>query len=70
MISDGDWVHVTSRRGSQFIIARALDGIEGNPDAALAALQAKLKCGTSCGSCAPEIKRMVWGRKGEIGLVA
>jgi assimilatory nitrate reductase catalytic subunit len=55
---------------SETEIGSALDGIEGDPDATLAALQAKLKCGTSCGSCVPEIKRMVWGRKGEIGLAA
>ncbi len=31
---------------------------ELTPDATLAALQAKLKCGTECGSCVPELKRM------------
>jgi assimilatory nitrate reductase catalytic subunit len=25
----------------------------------LAALQAKLKCGTECGSCVPELKRLI-----------
>ena len=31
----------------------------GTPDAMLAALQGKLKCGTNCGSCLPELKQMV-----------
>lgn len=36
---------------------------EGNPTGAdLATLQEKLKCGTSCGSCVPEIKRMLTGQ--------
>ena len=36
------------------------------PDArTLAALQAKLGCGTSCGSCVPELKRMLATRERE-----
>ncbi|MFD0666525.1 nitrate reductase [Ramlibacter sp. MAHUQ-53] len=31
----------------------------GGPDARLASLQADLKCGTNCGSCVPELKRLV-----------
>ncbi|AGU50721.1 putative nitrate reductase [Variovorax paradoxus B4] len=31
----------------------------GTPDERLAALQGTLKCGTNCGSCLPELKRMV-----------
>ncbi|BEP36451.1 nitrate reductase [Variovorax sp. V59] len=31
----------------------------GTPDERLAALQGALKCGTNCGSCLPELKRMV-----------
>ncbi|MCY1519833.1 hypothetical protein D9M68_545970 [compost metagenome] len=31
----------------------------GSPDERLAALQGALKCGTNCGSCVPELKRMV-----------
>jgi len=34
----------------------------GTPDAALAALQGGLKCGTSCGSCVPELKRLILTR--------
>ncbi|TFV87283.1 hypothetical protein E4K72_22580 [Oxalobacteraceae bacterium OM1] len=32
----------------------------GTPAAALAAVQAKLQCGTSCGSCLPEVKQLVF----------
>lgn len=31
----------------------------GTPDAALDSLQRQLKCGTSCGSCVPELKKLV-----------
>ena len=31
----------------------------GGPDERLASLQASLRCGTNCGSCVPELKRMV-----------
>ena len=31
----------------------------GTPDERLAALQGTLKCGTNCGSCIPELKRMI-----------
>ena len=36
-----------------------LAGCTGNADQRLASLQAGLKCGTNCGSCVPELKRMV-----------
>ncbi|MBI2311010.1 MAG: molybdopterin-dependent oxidoreductase [Betaproteobacteria bacterium] len=42
---------------SEHAIRQALDG-----GADLSALQARLKCGTECGSCLPEIKRMVAAR--------
>ena len=32
---------------------------EGSPEGRLEALQKKLRCGTNCGSCVPELKRMV-----------
>ena len=38
-----------------------------SPDAGLAALQARLKCGTNCGSCIPELKRIVRLRHGGKG---
>ncbi len=31
----------------------------GTPEGRLASLQAKLRCGTGCGSCVPELKRMI-----------
>jgi len=40
-------------------IDTALQHIDGSPEACLLALQTELKCGTNCGSCIPEIKRMV-----------
>ncbi len=40
-------------------IAQCLADVEGDPTARLAALQAGLKCGTNCGSCIPELKRLV-----------
>lgn len=41
----------------------AIEGVlarcEGSDDARLAALQGQLRCGTNCGSCLPELKRLV-----------
>ena len=37
-------------------IAGTLAGLDGDADARLAGVQARLKCGTSCGSCVPELK--------------
>ena len=39
-------------------IASCLAGLAGDAQARLSALQADLRCGTSCGSCLPELKRM------------
>jgi assimilatory nitrate reductase catalytic subunit len=39
-------------------IAARLAILDGSPARALVALQAELKCGTNCGSCLPELKRM------------
>ncbi len=36
----------------------------GTPEAMLATLQDKLKCGTNCGSCVPELKKMILVRSG------
>jgi assimilatory nitrate reductase catalytic subunit len=44
-------------------IETALQSITGTPDAQLLALQAQLECGTNCGSCLPELKRMVQVRQ-------
>lgn len=40
-------------------IVETLAHCRGTPDAQLAQLQERLKCGTSCGSCIPELKRIV-----------
>ena len=40
-------------------IATGLAQCSGNEDARLGQLQSALKCGTNCGSCLPEVKRMV-----------
>jgi assimilatory nitrate reductase catalytic subunit len=40
-------------------IVQCLSRLEGDPATRLAALQADLKCGTNCGSCLPELKRLV-----------
>ncbi len=40
-------------------ITSSLAQCTGNEDARLAQLQSALKCGTNCGSCLPEVKRMV-----------
>ncbi len=40
-------------------IASCLAGLPGSEAARFMALQADLKCGTNCGSCVPELKRMV-----------
>ncbi|HEV7915462.1 MAG TPA: molybdopterin dinucleotide binding domain-containing protein, partial [Albitalea sp.] len=40
-------------------IGATLAGCSGSPDAQLQQLQDRLKCGTNCGSCVPELKRIV-----------
>ncbi len=40
-------------------ISTQLGQCKGNEDQRLAQLQGALKCGTNCGSCLPEVKRMV-----------
>jgi assimilatory nitrate reductase catalytic subunit len=40
-------------------IDAALAGSSGSPESRLQQLQDKLKCGTNCGSCVPELKRLV-----------
>jgi assimilatory nitrate reductase catalytic subunit len=40
-------------------IQTRLASCTGNADAQLAQLQEQLKCGTNCGSCVPELKRLV-----------
>ncbi|WP_342129104.1 nitrate reductase [Hydrogenophaga sp. OTU3427] len=40
-------------------ITERLSACEGSEDERLAALQGSLKCGTNCGSCVPELRRLV-----------
>lgn len=40
-------------------ITGELQRCNGTDEARLAALQGSLKCGTNCGSCVPELKRLV-----------
>ncbi|MGE4243198.1 molybdopterin-dependent oxidoreductase [Ramlibacter sp.] len=40
-------------------IASHLQGCAGSDDERLSSLQSTLKCGTNCGSCLPELKRLV-----------
>ncbi|MEB0137041.1 molybdopterin-dependent oxidoreductase [Actimicrobium sp. CCC2.4] len=40
-------------------INELLGELDGPPDARLAALQGRLKCGTNCGSCLPELKKII-----------
>ncbi|WKB53968.1 nitrate reductase [Eleftheria terrae] len=40
-------------------IAQALPGCSGPADHQLSQLQERLKCGTNCGSCVPELKRLI-----------
>ncbi|HEV2612654.1 MAG TPA: molybdopterin-dependent oxidoreductase [Noviherbaspirillum sp.] len=51
---------------SEIDIGEALDRQDwinrGTPEAVLASLQEKLKCGTNCGSCVPEVKKMIFQR--------
>ena len=40
-------------------IDAALASLQGSAEVQLAGLQSRLQCGTNCGSCVPELKRMV-----------
>jgi assimilatory nitrate reductase catalytic subunit len=44
-------------------IDTVLQTITGSAEAQLAQLQDQLKCGTNCGSCVPELKRLVQQRQ-------
>ncbi len=44
---------------AQDAIEAALAGCDGSPDARLAQLQTRLGCGTRCGSCIPQLRRLV-----------
>jgi len=44
---------------SQQTITMTLENLTGSPSNRLSQLQNQLKCGTQCGSCVPELKRLV-----------
>ena len=44
---------------SDLQIVAALQAMRGPPDAQLLALQGQLKCGSNCGSCIPELKKII-----------
>jgi assimilatory nitrate reductase catalytic subunit len=44
---------------SETCIRDALAEIDGAPDARLATLQQRLRCGSSCGSCLPALRRLI-----------
>ena len=44
---------------SEDAILQCLRPLEGDPAAKLTQLQATLQCGTQCGSCVPELRRLV-----------
>ncbi len=44
---------------SESAITSALEGCEGGDSERLSTLQGMLRCGTNCGSCLPELKRLV-----------
>ena len=43
---------------SETAITAGLLGADGPPEQRLAAVQASLRCGTNCGSCLPELRRL------------
>ena len=47
-------------------IGAARGGAAGSPAERLSRLQAQLKCGTQCGSCLPEVKRMITETRGTV----
>jgi assimilatory nitrate reductase catalytic subunit len=47
-------------------IVAMLEQVDGTPPARLGALQTKLKCGTQCGSCLPEVKRLIAETRGTV----
>ena len=55
---------------SESQIVQALDDFDGPPEAQLAALQGNLKCGTNCGSCIPELKKIVLMRRSMVDTPA
>jgi assimilatory nitrate reductase catalytic subunit len=45
-------------------IAEVLNAVgNASPESALSAVQERLKCGTNCGSCVPELKKMIFAKR-------
>ena len=55
---------------SEAEISAELAGLGGSPEERLSRLQSDLKCGTNCGSCVPELKRMIRLQPYAVGEVA
>jgi len=55
---------------SESEICDTLAGMAGDADARLAGLQQKLKCGTNCGSCVPELKKIILVQKTSMQVAA
>ena len=55
---------------SESQIVQVLDKSNGTAEAQLAALQSNLKCGTNCGSCIPELKKIVLQRRAVVDAAA
>lgn len=51
-------------------IASCLTDLSVDADTALTTLQEKLKCGTNCGSCVPELKKIILVRQGGLKTAA
>jgi assimilatory nitrate reductase catalytic subunit len=51
-------------------IQSCLAQAEGDPEQRLAHLQSRLQCGTNCGSCVPELKRLVLARQPQLGKLS
>ena len=47
-------------------IVTTLERLDGSATERLSSLQSQLKCGTQCGSCLPELKRMVADTRGTV----
>ncbi len=54
---------------TESVIGKRLQQLSGPDDARLAALQNELKCGTNCGSCLPELRRMLHETASQPALV-
>ena len=61
--------NVAENEIGEALAAQDLSG-RGSPGALLASLQDKLKCGTNCGSCVPELKKIILTQDGIVKAAA